>query len=132
MKRAGARPGPFWGAAAKGGGVGLSETVSSHWLPGVRVTWQPPELASLTSCGCGAEVACGRPGWRAEGGKARGGGGGSSCARGGGGEMNVQCERRGGGEGGQAEEKDISVLRLYVCSLKWVERWPVPGMFHDV
>ena len=23
-------------------------------------------------------------------------------------------------------------LRLYVCSLKWVERWPVPGMFHDV
>lgn len=30
--------------------------------------------------------------------KARGGGG-SSCARGGGGEMNVQCERRGGGRG---------------------------------
>lgn len=23
-------------------------------------------------------------------------------------------------------------LRLYACSLKWVERWPVPGMFHDV
>lgn len=45
------------------------------------------------------------------------------CARPGTGKGHVclGCVRR--GEPG---------LRLYVCSLKWVERWPVPGMFHDV